>query len=70
MSELRKITVEVPARSLEVALSLSGLGIAETVRKALDDYGHREASRQLFDMRGTLKNPTDWRILRGKDDDE
>ncbi|MCU0881711.1 MAG: hypothetical protein MUF14_03465 [Hyphomonadaceae bacterium] len=70
MTLQRKITVEVPAATLESAMTLSGGGVAETVRAALADYAHRQASLKLNALRGTLKDPPDWRVLRGKDEDE
>lgn len=43
MGDMKKITVEVPVKTLEQALWYSGAGLAETVRRALADYTQREA---------------------------
>jgi hypothetical protein len=70
MTTQRKITVEVPAATLEGAMKLSGLGVAETLRQALADFAHRQACLRLHALRGSIKEKIDWRELRGKDDDE
>jgi len=70
MSEMRKVTVFLPAQLVETAMKTSGAGLTETLRHALRHYNHHAASRKLLAMRGKVKFESDWRELRGKDDDE
>ena len=55
MSALRKITVQVPERDLEMAQELTGQGITETVRIALRRLASIRAQQQLLALRGTVK---------------
>ncbi len=68
MAAMRKITVEVPAETLEAALSDGG-GVAETVREALEMLVRRRAYDRLLAMRGKLMFESTWQELRGKDDE-
>ena len=54
MSELRKITVRVPERDLQLAQELTGEGITETVRTALKKLASIRAQHRLRDLRGTV----------------
>ena len=69
MSEMRKITAFLPAQLVESAMETSGAGLTETLRQALRDYNHHAASQKLLAMRGKVKFDSDWRELRGKDDE-
>ena len=42
MNELRKITVQVPERDLEMAQDLTGEGVTETVRAGLKKLASRQ----------------------------
>jgi hypothetical protein len=55
MSELRKITVQVPERDLELAQQLTGEGITETVRTALQRLAQVQAQHEARKLRGTFK---------------
>jgi hypothetical protein len=55
MSEMRKITVEVPLRDLENAQALTGQGVTETVRAALRKLASARAQRELRKLRGKVK---------------
>ena len=63
MGEMRKITVEVPAETLEAALK-SGGSLAETVREALREFAHRRACEAIRKMRGKLDLAVDLDELR------
>jgi hypothetical protein len=54
MSEMRKITVEVPRRDLENAQALTGQGVTETVRAALRRLGSIRAQQKLRKLRGKV----------------
>jgi hypothetical protein len=55
MGELRKITVQVPERDLQLAQELTGEGVTETVRTALKKLASIRAQHRLRDLRGTVK---------------
>jgi hypothetical protein len=65
----KKITVEVPARVLESAQSFTGEGVTETVRLALEELTRRRAADEFIKLRGKIKFASDWRELRGKDEE-
>ncbi len=69
MTEMRKITVEVPARTLELTQTFTGEGVSETVRIALEELARRRAAKQFRALRGKVQFADDWRTLRGKDDE-
>jgi hypothetical protein len=69
MGELRKITAFLPRQLLHSAMASSGAGVTETLRRALRDYSHHAASQRLLSMRGKIRFASDWRELRGKDDE-
>lgn len=60
---MKKITVEVPAATLEAAM-IDGGGIAETVREALKEFAHRRASQRLLAAQGKVKVDIDLNELR------
>ncbi len=64
MGKTRKITVEVPADVLKRAQKLSGEGITETVRKALDDYARSDVYERLLALRGKVHLTYDLDELR------
>ena len=68
MGEMRKITVEVPADTLEIAMRDGG-GLAETVREALKEFAHKRACERILAMEGKLDLGLDLEELR-KDKDE
>ena len=55
MSELRKITVQVPERDLEMAQELTGQGVTETVRTGLKRLAAIRAQQRLLLLRGQVK---------------
>jgi hypothetical protein len=55
MTELRKITVQVPERDLETAQAFTGEGVAETVRAALKKLASMQAQRRLLELHGKVK---------------
>jgi hypothetical protein len=55
MSEMRKITVEVPRRDLESAQAQTGQGVTETVRAALRKLASARAQQELRKLRGKVK---------------
>ena len=63
MSAMKKITVEVPAATLEAAMRDGG-SLAETVRQALREFAHRRASARLLAMEGKLDLGIDLEELR------
>jgi hypothetical protein len=54
MGDLRKITAFVPVDLMERAQSLSGEGVTETLRRALERYAVSEWSRQMLDLQGRV----------------
>ncbi len=55
MDELRKITVQVSERDLELAQELTGEGVTETVRAALKKLASIRAQQRLLSYRGKVK---------------
>ena len=53
--QLRKITVQVPERDLELAQELTGTGVTETVREGLRKLANIQAQRRLRGLRGKVK---------------
>jgi hypothetical protein len=64
MSELRKITIQVPERDLRLAQELTGEGITETVRLALKRLAQVQAQHQARKLRGTFQFTIDLDQLR------
>ena len=64
MSEFRKITVQVPEGDLKKAQELTGEGVTETVRLALQRLAQVQAQRDLTKLRGTFKFTIDLDELR------
>lgn len=52
---VRKITVQVPERDLELAQELTGKGVTETVRAGLKKLASIRAQRELLKYRGKVK---------------
>jgi len=55
MDTLRKITVQVPERDLELAQAYTGEGITETVRAGLRKLASVHAQQRLAKRRGKVK---------------
>jgi Arc/MetJ-type ribon-helix-helix transcriptional regulator len=55
MSEMRKITVEVPEDLLERVQQFTGAGVTETVRAALKKMDSIRAQQELLKLRGKVK---------------
>jgi hypothetical protein len=64
MGELRKITVHVPADDLRLAQELTGEGVTETVRAALQRLAQAQAQKEFRKLRGTFKFSIDLAALR------
>ena len=64
MEHLRKITVQVPERDLEMAQAYTGEGITETVRAGLKKLASIKAQQELLKLRGTFKFTIDLDELR------
>jgi hypothetical protein len=64
MSELRKITVHVPADDLAAAQAYTGEGVTETVRAALKRLAAVKAQKDLRALRGSFKFTIDVDGLR------
>lgn len=69
MGELRKITVNLPATLVDEVTSFSGKGLTETLREMMQEYRDRKAWERLATFRGKV-DLGDWRVLRGKDEEE
>jgi len=54
MGDLRKITAFVPVELMNRAQSLSGEGVTETLRQALERYSVSEWSRRMLELRGKV----------------
>ncbi|HUZ14356.1 MAG TPA: hypothetical protein VMU93_16095 [Caulobacteraceae bacterium] len=54
MSEMRKITAFVPAELPETAQTQTGAGVAQTLRRSLEEMVRRDAYRQLRALRGKV----------------
>jgi hypothetical protein len=65
---MRKITVEVPAETIDLVLRDGGT-LTEAVREALTDLARKRAYARLLAMRGKLDLGLDLEELR-KDKDE
>ncbi len=55
MSEMRKITVHVPAEDLLEAQAFTGQGVTETVRAALRKLRSIRAQQRAIALRGKVK---------------
>ena len=64
MSEMRKITVEVPAADLAAAQDYTGAGVTQTVRAALAKLRSDRAQKRALELRGKVKFSLDLDELR------
>ena len=64
MGEMRKITVQVPERDLELAQEFTGEGVTETVRAALQRLVQLRAQHEARKLRGTFQFTIDLDELR------
>ena len=55
MSEMRKITVDVPAEDLAAAQEFTGAGVTETIRLALKRLRSIRAQQRALELRGKVK---------------
>jgi len=55
MAELRKITVQVPEGDLRRAQELTGEGVTETIRLALQKLAQLHAQHEATKLRGKVK---------------
>jgi hypothetical protein len=55
MSELRKITVQVPDALLEKAQAYTGEGVTQTVTAGLKRLASIQAQQELLKLRGKIK---------------
>jgi len=70
MTEMRKITLNLPAELLDTVTDLSGKGITETIRDALEAQVKARAFQAFLDLRGKVDFGASWQALRGKDEDD
>ena len=64
MSEMRKITAFVPAKTLASAQAYTGEGVTETLRIALEKLARQSFYDQLRALRGKVKFDIDLAELR------
>ena len=69
MNDMRKITANLPAGLLASCQDYTGQGVTETLRQALEDMKRKRAYQALLALRGKVQFESDWRELRGKDDE-
>lgn len=67
--QMQKITAALPQELLQRVQRLTGLGITETLREALENYARMKAYKNLSELRGKVKFAIDLNELR-KDRDE
>ncbi len=65
---MRKITVEVPKGTLEMAQAFTGAGVTETIRLALKKLASIQAQQDLLKLRGKVKFSIDLMALRKLED--
>jgi hypothetical protein len=68
MSEMRKITVEVPEDLIASVQAEAGTGVTETVRQALELMRQRQALHRLRTLRGKVRFGVDLMALRKQED--
>jgi hypothetical protein len=64
MSEMRKITVEVPEDDLAAAQDYIGAGVTETVRAALRKLRSDRALKKLRGLRGKVDFSMTWQEMK------
>lgn len=64
MSELKKVTIMLPADLLERATTATGKGITPTIREGLEAMAASHAYEGLRRLRGKVKLTIDQAILR------
>ena len=64
MSELRKITVQVPEAVLEKAQAFTGEGVTQTVNAALKQLASFQAQQELLKLRGKVKFSMTWQEMK------
>jgi hypothetical protein len=64
MTQVKKITVELPKDLLQKAQKSSGKGITETIRQGLKLVAARDTYKQLKQMQGKVKFSIDLKSLR------
>lgn len=64
MSEMRKITVDVPEDLLERVQEFTGAGVTETVRTALKQLDSQRAQREMLKLRGKIKFSMTWQEMK------
>lgn len=70
MSEMRKVTVNLPAELVDDLPQASGKSLTEAIRAALVDYRHGLACDALLALRGKVQFSRSWEELRGKHDQD
>ena len=68
MSEMRKITVQVPETLLESAQAYTGEGVTQTVTAGLKKLASIRAQQELRKLRGKVKFGVDLMALRKFED--
>jgi Arc/MetJ-type ribon-helix-helix transcriptional regulator len=55
MSDMRKITVEVPEELIASVQASAGMGLTETIREALEQMRQRQVQNEVRKLRGKVK---------------
>lgn len=64
MSTAKKITTIIPTDLLKRAQKVTGEGITQTIKTALELLAKREIYRQVLSLKGTYKSKLDLKELR------
>ena len=64
MGDMRKITAFLPAELVASAQSLTGQGITETLRLALEQMAHAAWCRRMLELEGKVDIDIDLEALR------
>jgi hypothetical protein len=64
MSTVKKITTLIPSDLLQKAQKITGEGITQTIKTALELLAKREVYRQVRTLKGTYKFKLDLKKLR------
>jgi hypothetical protein len=68
MSQMRKITVQVPEELIASVQADTGKGVTEVMREALEQMRQRQALRKLRSLRGKVRFGVDLMALRREED--
>lgn len=69
LQQTQKVTAALPRELLRSVQAMTGLGITETLKEALEQYARKKVYDDLLKLRGKVKFTLDLNELR-KDRDE